>query len=87
MSFRPLCRLVRYEASERLSKKAALLTLLLDPPADEDERRQFASDLMGRAGKSKRAAAEWLRAYSELLVDAPTSHQRWVELVAREQGN
>ncbi len=84
-SFRPLCRLVRYEASQRLSKKAALLTLSLQAPSGDAERRLFASDLIARAGKSKRAAAQWLRAYAELLVDDPASHQHWVDLIAKEQ--
>ena len=85
MSFGPLCRLVRYEVSEQLSKKAALLTLSLEPPADEEIRRQICADLLAKAGKSRRVATEWLRTYAKLLVDDPASHQRWIELLDREQ--
>ncbi len=85
MSFRPLSRLVRYEASERLSKKAALLTLALEPPTDLTERTRFAKELTAKAGKSQRTAACWLRAYAELLVDAPDTHQHWLELIAKEK--
>lgn len=84
-SFRPLCRLVRYEASERLSKRAALLMLGLELPPAESERKQFASDLLALAGKSKRTAADWLRGYAELLVDAPGCRQHWAQLIAKEQ--
>ncbi len=82
---RPLCRLVRYEASEHLSKRAALLILSLNPPAPESERAELGQSLVMRVGKSKREAANWLRAYADLLVDAPTAIERWDELVAAEE--
>jgi len=84
-SFWPLCRLVRYEGSEQLSKQAALLALSLEPPADESARRQFASDLLTRMGTSRRSSAEWLRAYAEMLVNDPDYQQRWKQLIAAEQ--
>ncbi|MFW6171468.1 MAG: tetratricopeptide repeat protein [Planctomycetota bacterium] len=85
VSLGPLCRLVRYEASERLSRRAALLTLALPPPSDEAARREFAEALLTRMGTSGRPAAEWLRAYAELLTDSPGCHQRWTDLIALEQ--
>lgn len=84
-SFRPLCRLVRYEVSERLSKQAALLTLSLEPPSDESLRGQFARDLLTRMGTSRRTSAEWLRAYARLLTDRSGYRQRWNQLVAAER--
>ncbi len=82
---RPLCRLVRYEASEHLSKKAALLILTLDPPATEAERAELGKVLVTRVGKSKREAADWLRGYADLLADTPSALERWNELVAAEE--
>jgi tetratricopeptide (TPR) repeat protein len=84
-SFRPLCRLVRYEASQLLSKRAALLILSLELPPSEQLRQDLARDLLANIGKSRRPAAAWLRAYAELLVAAPEAHQRWTELIAQEQ--
>lgn len=83
--FEPLCRLVRYEASGRLSRRAALLTLAFVPPSDEAARREFAQMLLTRMGASRRPAAEWLRAHADLLTDDPGYHQRWTQLIADEQ--
>lgn len=84
-SLAPLCRLVRYEASEILSKRAALLALGLKPPAPQSDRRRFAERVVEGMGTSRRAAAEWLRAYAKLLTDASGYHQRWSELISSER--
>jgi len=84
LSLRPLCRLVRYEASESLSKQAALLVLSFQEPP-RSQRSEYAAQLRGLAGKSKRAAAQWLRAYAHLLDETKDFHQRWRELIARER--
>ncbi len=57
----------------------------MDPPGEELDRRAFASTIMARAGKSKRVAADWLRAYADLLVDASAANQRWNDLIEMEQ--
>ena len=84
-SLRPLCRLVRYEASERLSKQAALFALSLESPSDESARRAFVETLRAGAGKSRRAAADWLRAHAELISGASTATDHWQRLIEQEQ--
>jgi tetratricopeptide (TPR) repeat protein len=84
LALRPLCRLVRYEASEKLSKRAALLVMGL-PVGDDAAREELVRTLRARAGQSKRVAADWLRAYALWLADDPAAGPRWEELVAAEQ--
>ncbi|NLX56257.1 MAG: hypothetical protein GXY58_14205 [Planctomycetaceae bacterium] len=84
-ALRPLCRLARYEASERLSKHAALRALGLAVPADAAGRQELAQTLQARMGKSKRVAADWLRTYALLLRGEAAAVARWQELVDREQ--
>lgn len=83
-SFRPLSRLVRYEASEHLSKRAALLALAMELPDAPGAEARCANQLLEQAGTSRRAAAQWLRAYAALLVDDPRATARWDELVTTE---
>lgn len=85
MALRPLCRLVRYEASEKLSKRAALLVMGLPVSTDATARRQLVELLRARVGQSKRVAADWLRAYAAWLEDDPAAVQRWDQLIADEQ--
>ena len=61
---RPLCRLVRYEASEKLSKHAALFVMSFAVAEDEAAQGALADGLRRSMGKSRRAAADWLRAYA-----------------------
>jgi tetratricopeptide (TPR) repeat protein len=84
-ALRPLCRLVRYEASEKLSKHAALLVMGLTAPEEATARQRFVETLQGRMGKSKRAASDWLRAYALLLNNDPAATAQWKELVDQEQ--
>lgn len=84
-ALRPLCRLVRYEASEKLSKQAALAVLRLAAPQDGSARRELAEALRGRMGKSKRSAAEWVRAHADMLADMPAAQQQWRDLIEQEE--
>ncbi|MHB8951652.1 MAG: tetratricopeptide repeat protein [Pirellulaceae bacterium] len=82
---RPLCRLVRYEASERLSKHAALLVMEFPLSDEEAARVGLAAALRAKMGKSKRTAAEWLRTYALWLDNDPAAADRWKELTDLEQ--
>ena len=75
---RPLCRLVRYEASEKLSKHAALLVMGLAVSDAEAAPRGLAATLRTMTGKSRRTASDWLRAYA-LLLDERSGGHRTVE--------
>ena len=82
---RPLCRLVRYEASEKLSKHAALRVMSYPLPEDPESVQALADALRARMGKSRRAAASWLRAYAGWLVNDPNAEAEWKEHVQLEQ--
>ncbi|MHB8972691.1 MAG: tetratricopeptide repeat protein [Pirellulaceae bacterium] len=84
-AIRPLCRLVRYEASEKLSKHAALLVMGLAVPEAEAAPRGLAATLRTMTGKSRRAASDWLRAYALLLDGDPAATAKWKELAIQEQ--
>lgn len=82
---RPLCRLVRYEASEKLSKHAALRVMTYAAPEDPAAVQALADALRARMGKSRRAAASWLRAYAGWLVNDPNAEAEWKQHVQLEQ--
>jgi hypothetical protein len=82
---RPLCRLARYEASEKLSKQAALHAMSFAVPEEPTALASFIDSLRARVGKSRRAAAGWLRAYADWLANDPTAETQWKDLVQLEQ--
>ncbi len=84
-ALRPLSRLVRYEASDLLSKQAALQILLLRTPESPAGREQLAQELLSLAGRSRRDATAWLRAYAQWLSGAEHAHQLWTELIVHEK--
>ena len=79
-----LCRLVRFETSEILSKHAALLIMGPMQPEDEAHRRRSADSISLTVGQSKRTAAKWLRAYVRTLRDRESSLQEWEQLASDE---
>ncbi len=80
-----LCRLVRFETSNVLSKRAALLILQQSPPEEADGRITLGGLIERSVGSSQRPAADWLRTYAEFLVDPDASVDGWDELVRREE--
>lgn len=79
-----LCRLVRFEKSELLSKHAAIEALNLEP-ADENGRALLAETLRNHLGSSPRPAAQWLLAYLDLRNDPDAARAAWAALVESEQ--
>lgn len=78
-----LCRLVRYENDERLSKRAALL--VLNMPLPDEAARPALAKLLGRQmAVSKRPATAWLRAYAQTLTDAEKSLATW-DVLTRDE--
>lgn len=78
-----LCRLVRYETDQHLSKEAALAILRQDPPAAEQS-DEAAEALQLGAGQSRRRAAQWLRTYARSLREPETILAEWTRLVNEE---
>ncbi len=80
----PLCRLVKYEQSQRLSRRAALFIMQAEQPETDGARHALARRLTTETHASKRAAADWLRAYAAMLDDAKTPLTQWEPVIAHE---
>ncbi|MFP6618638.1 MAG: tetratricopeptide repeat protein [Pirellulaceae bacterium] len=80
-----LCRLVRYEASEPLSKRAALLIMQQGAPEKPAKRSEIAGKLREQTGTSRRTAANWMRAYAQTLVDPEAAVATWDKLTRAEE--
>ncbi len=81
----PLCRLVRFEASDNLSKRAAILVM----NAELDQRTDFVEpwdQVIDRiVGNSQRRGAIWLRLYARYLREPLATLDAWSELAKIEQ--
>ena len=81
----PLCRLVRFEASDNLSKRAAILVM----NATLDERTVLVEpwdQVIDRVvGNSQRRGAVWLRLYARYLREPLATLDEWNKLAKVEQ--
>ena len=80
-----LCRLVRFETSSLLSKRAGLLVLQQPLPEVGPRRAALAASIRASVGASQRPAADWLRAFGDFLTDPQQAVARWDELIHIEQ--
>jgi len=80
-----LSRQVRYEANEPHSKRAALLIMQQDPPKEAEKIASVAQTLRKQVGKSRRTAANWMRAYAQTLVDPESAVATWDKLTRAEE--
>jgi tetratricopeptide (TPR) repeat protein len=80
----PLCRLVRYEKSELLSKHAALKIVGQSPTSESDwpKRRQIVLETLGN---STTPGAAWLRLYVETAGDPQAAAEGWAKVIAAEE--
>ena len=77
-----LCRLVRFEKSQTLSKYAALKVIGQKP--DETKWPAREQTIVGGVGQSPRTGAEWLRVYVEVNRDPNADLQAWAKLAELE---
>ena len=77
-----LCRLVRYESNEPLSKRAALLVMQHEQQAQADK---VAGQLRQVIGTSRRTAAKWVLAYAQTLQKPETVLATWDKLTRAEE--
>ena len=79
-----LCRIVRFEKSQFLSKRAALEILRpkLLPEGRLEDRSQVISETIGR---SRRPAAGWLHVYTRSLEDPNAGAEIWDKVIEEEQ--
>ncbi len=84
IALEPFCRLVRFETSDLLSKRAALLALDYPLPSKPEETEPWSSRIRRVIGTSPRAGAEWLRLYAQYLEDPGSTLDQWVILADAE---
>lgn len=79
-----LCRMVRFETSDNLSKFAALRIMNLPEPPQLVKRKITSQTIIASVGLSKRPAALWLKNFSLTLNDGEASLPEWERLVTAE---
>ncbi|MBL8825968.1 MAG: tetratricopeptide repeat protein [Planctomycetaceae bacterium] len=79
-----LCRIVRFEKSNLLSRLAAL-AIIEKPVANDAERQQQRTIITENLGASPRPTAEWLRAFVAAEGDPTASLASWNRLLDDEQ--
>lgn len=82
----PLARIVRYEPSELLSRRAALLAIQQKAysPLHDQRRRQA---IIEQLGPSQRAAAQWLRTFVLAAENPVEAAQQWQGYVDQARGD
>ncbi len=80
-----LCRIVRFETSNVLSKRAALLVMQRKPNADDNAGPTVADGITSSLGNSRRDAAHWLRVFASTLKDPTATLQDWASISAKEE--
>lgn len=78
-----LCRLVRFDDANLLSKRAALL--LLRYALSDGGGEAMGAAILQEIGPSQRQAAEWLRTYVGLQDDPAALLQAWEAIAGREE--
>ncbi|MFP6671765.1 MAG: hypothetical protein VB857_10155, partial [Pirellulaceae bacterium] len=80
-----LCRLVRYESNEPLSKRAALLVMQHKQSQEQAQADKVAGQLRQVIGTSRRTAAKWILAYAQTLQKPETALATWDKLTRAEE--
>ncbi|MCP4190516.1 MAG: hypothetical protein GY768_07790 [Planctomycetaceae bacterium] len=83
----PLCRLVRFETSENLSKRAALLVMNAELPERSTDEESWDQLIEGAIQSSQRPAADWLRSYAAYLRRSDNAMDEFADLVLEEEGD
>jgi tetratricopeptide (TPR) repeat protein len=80
-----LCRLVRFDTSNLLSKRAALLVMRRAAVDDEPQATSLADTIHHALGASRREAADWLQTYARTLREPEATLDTWQRLVQQEE--
>ena len=80
-----LCRLARFEKSNKRSKYAALRIVRMELKDKEDASKARAESVSKSLGRSKRDAAGWLRTFVETSTKPAEAEKQWAALIAQEQ--
>jgi len=79
-----LCRLVRFETSQLLSKEAAILAISHIPPEADAARRELAKQIRDAIELSDRTAAGWMLTYARTLENRAETVDQWRRIVDDE---
>lgn len=79
-----LCRIVRYERAQLLSKLAAL-AILEQKPLDDDRARHRDESIQKNLGRSNRAGARWLRTQILGRAQPEAALAQWTQLIDQEE--
>lgn len=85
VGFAPLCRIVRYESSDVIAKKAALYLIRSIDRQEPDQVAALKAAIADELGDSQRRPVRWLRALAESLSDPNHDLETWRDLVAFEE--
>ncbi|MCG8585236.1 MAG: hypothetical protein MI757_11035 [Pirellulales bacterium] len=80
-----LCRLTRFEKSNKRSKYAALRIVRKEAKEEKPLSKERGELILENLGQSRREAAGWLRAYVETSSKPDDAAAKWGELVAKER--
>ncbi len=80
-----LCRLVRFEQSQVLSKQAALLVIGQDTQPDDANWPKRTAMIAKVLDRSTRPAARWLKTYVQMRTDPQAALAQWATMIATEQ--
>ena len=80
-----LCRLVRFETSNTLSKQAALLVMHQSSDSDGEVQTGVAETINREIGLSRRTGAEWLRTYVATLNEPDSVLDQWERISRKEE--
>ena len=80
-----LCRIVRFNTSEFISKKAALAFFASERPVSPARVKQLKQFIDRELQASKRTAAGWLKVYAEYLKQPEASIQKWNDVLLAEE--
>jgi tetratricopeptide (TPR) repeat protein len=81
----PLCRLVRFDTSNELSKRGALLVARRTEVHDAMEAARVAESIVAAVGISQRAGAKWLLTFAETVENPEATLDDWQEIVGQEE--
>jgi len=80
-----LCRIIRYERAQRLSKRAALLLIDMPAPPSDSEWQKRKELIVAALGTTNRASADWVRQSLKHRAVTPEALEDWKRLVESEQ--
>ncbi|MCA9165184.1 MAG: hypothetical protein KDA62_19460, partial [Planctomycetales bacterium] len=82
----PLCRIARFDHSDRLAKYAALKLMSLSLPKDASaqQKQKLAGEITSLVSGSRRVASEWLRTYAQSIIDPASTLPAWQRLTRDE---